>query len=164
MTPTKFLFSVCSRAKNQTQSVLFRKCPDIYNRGQSYIEYLSVMQYDNIVICNLSSSVITVTIQHCTYQYRIHFQSYRIVMKMYLVYKIMTIITLFVWNFGSVELLDFELRIDLMPACATNQNNSARFGALRVIRLPRNRVRLNGTLIVDRTIRGPLKVKCLCSN
>lgn len=54
--------------------------------------------------------------------------------------------------------VDYGMRIDLLPPCIENENNSARFGVLAVRRLLNNQFKLNGTLIVDRTIDGPLEV------
>lgn len=52
----------------------------------------------------------------------------------------------------------YELRIDLLPPCLENYNNSARFGPLDVLKLNQNRFKLNGTLIVNETIEGRLEV------
>lgn len=54
--------------------------------------------------------------------------------------------------------VEYELRVDLLSPCPENQNNSVRFGALNLQRLPQNRLRMNGTVIVDKLIEGPLMV------
>lgn len=52
----------------------------------------------------------------------------------------------------------YEMRIDLLSPCRENDNNSARFGPLDVLKLNQNRFKLNGTLIVNETIEGRLEV------
>lgn len=59
---------------------------------------------------------------------------------------------------------DYAMRVDVLPPCIENENNSARFGALDVRRLVKNQFQLNGTLIVNRTIIGPLEVSKLLFN
>lgn len=53
---------------------------------------------------------------------------------------------------------DFGVRLDLMPPCVENEKNSARFGATELRRVHPNKYQVNGTLIVSRTVTGPLQV------
>lgn len=59
---------------------------------------------------------------------------------------------------------DLGVRLDLMPPCVENEKNSARFGATELLRVHPNKYQVNGTLIVDRTVTGPLQVSRLACN
>lgn len=49
------------------------------------------------------------------------------------------------------------IRLEVIPPCIENEKNAARFGATQLRRL-HEQYQVNGTLIVDRTITGPLQV------
>lgn len=53
---------------------------------------------------------------------------------------------------------DYEFRIDILPACRENANNLIRLETLDFMRMNHNRFILNGSLVIDELINGPIQV------
>lgn len=56
---------------------------------------------------------------------------------------------------------DYEFRIDILPACSENANNLIRLESLDFMRMNHNRFILNGSLVIDEAINGPIQVSQL---
>lgn len=65
----------------------------------------------------------------------------------------------FMWLIFRCTGAEYDMRIDLIPPCSESVNSPAYFGPMNIVRLQMNTFQLNGSLIVNETIGGPLEVR-----